>query len=258
MRFRGSAFQVIRRGRQAILLLCQVVRRRCVTICLRRARISVCRRDFRLLAKGLIVIGAILFLCHRNLVSSVYPISNAVIRMGFGFLTRRLLFPIPRSEINMRHRTEILKVVRRQVTCNLRVHTVDARLVVNARLPMRKVNVRVMNGRPRDVAIRGRAITLQVISDCNAFNNGNTSNRFIMRAVITDRRIPISHVVRLCVIGDLTMSRSTIMRGTIANRFLTFIDRCKAIRRFYLLDDHVMRTAFKVGVVLIARGIKKT
>lgn len=123
---------------------------------------------------------------------------------------------------------------------------------------MREVYVRIVKGRLRDVAVRGGAIALQVIGNRNALNDGDEINRFIVRAMVTHRRILISHVYRFRVIRYFAVSKRPIVGWTVACRFLPLIYRCKAIWRFHLFNRYVVRSALQVSVVVVAGSVQES
>ncbi len=80
-------------------------------------------------------------------------------------LARGLLSYVPRGQVTRRNGTKVLDIMCREVACHLRVHAVETCFVVNTRLTVRHVNVRIRHMSFRHVNVRVRHVFLQRI--CN-------------------------------------------------------------------------------------------
>lgn len=182
--------------------------------------------DLSLFSQGLVGVGKIFLFCHGYLVSSVNPVGHAIVRVSLGLFARRLLPFIPGGEVTVRDGTKVFHVRGREITGALRVSTMRARFIRDARLARGKIYIGVVAVRRWYVNVRRGAITAQVVRDRNAPNNRNVLLRLIVVAVVTNGRILVRHVVRLRVVRHFTVTNFAIVRGTISNRSLTVVNRC--------------------------------
>lgn len=89
------------------------------------------------------------------------------------------------------------------------------------------------------------------------FDDGDVLNRFVVVAVVADRRVLICDVYRSRVVGHLPMSFCAVVGRAISDRALPLVNRRKPIRRFHLPCLDVVGTRFQVGVIDVASGVKQ-